>query len=455
MSSPGKCCFGFLMCLLITPLFAQTVEKTRAVDGLIYDLKHPEGDRRKDAARVLGKNRVREAVPELMELTQDTDDLIRLEAVRALVSINDTRALSVFIRLTQDRNAQVQDKSVEGIVDIYVVEESGFVGGIKKFVGFINPLHDDYDPLIVESYIPVSQDAVRSLARLLLSPRTDVRKNAARALGILRGHSVLPEIQEALSREALSREVDNGVKVELIWAVYKIADPKAAETLIPLIHDPDKKVHDEAILTLGRLRVAKAVPVLMDLYQSGVQERKTLFGIVPASGSDDLLKKIFEALAYVGAPESKDLFVDSLEREEAYFRRYAAEGLGRIGDRSLATLLGRHHLSEKSATVRLALGFALYRLGRDEHLLELVRSMEKGDQGFDYLLELEADKVPKLYPYIRIEKDSVKARLIEIVGLRGDESALPIVREVIESDDADVVSSANLAMRRIQGRSGS
>ena len=81
--------------------------------------------------------------------------------------------------------------------------------------------------------------------------------------------------------------------------------------------------------------------------------------------------------------------------------------------------------------------------------------MEKGDQGFDYLLELEADKVPKLYPYIRIEKDSVKARLIEIVGLRGDESALPIVREVIESDDADVVSSANLAMRRIQGRSGS
>ena len=449
MSFPGKCCFRFLMCLLITPLFAQTVEKTRAVDGLIYDLKHPEGDRRREAVRLLGKNRVRQAVPELMELTQDTDDLIRLEAVRALVTINDTRALPVFIRLTQDRNAQVQDKSVEGIVGVYVVEKGGFVGGIKKFVGFVNPLHDDYDPLIVESYIPVSQDAVRSLAQLLLSPRTDVRKNSARALGILRGHSVLPEIQEALSRE-----VDNGVKVELIRAVYKIADPKAAETLIPLIHDPDKKVYDEAILTLGRLRVAKAVPVLMDLYQSGVRERKTLFGIVLASGSDDLLKKIFEALAYVGAPESKDLFVDSLEREEAYFRRYAAEGLGRIGDRSLATLLGRHHLSEKSATARLALGFALYRLGRDEHLLELVRSLEKGDQEFHYLLELEADEVPKLYPYIRIEKDSVKARLIEIVGLRGDESALPIVREMIESDNADVVSSANLAMRRIQGRSG-
>ena len=27
---------------------------------------------------------------------------------------------------------QVQDKSVEGIVDIYVVEESGFVGDIQE-----------------------------------------------------------------------------------------------------------------------------------------------------------------------------------------------------------------------------------------------------------------------------------------------------------------------------------
>lgn len=447
MSSSRQYCLGLMLCFLITPLFAQTVEKTRTVKGLIYDLKHPERDRRKDAARVLGKNRVREAVPDLMELTQDTDELIRLEAVRALVSINDTRALHVYIRLTQDSNGQVQRTAIQGIVDIYVVEEGGIVRGIKKLVGRVNPLDDNYNPLIVEPYIPVSQDAVRALGELLLSPRTEIRKDAAIALGILRAPSALPRIEESLSTEA-----DNGVKVELIRAVYKIADPKAAETIIPLIHDPDKRVHDEAIFTVGRLRVSKSVTVLMDLYQSGIRERKKLFGIVPASGSDDLLKKIFEALAYIGSPESKDLFVDSLQHEETYFRRYGAEGLGRIGDPTLTPSLATRHLNEKSAPVRLALDFALYRLGRDEHLLGLVRGLEKGNQGFDYLLELGPDEVSKLYPYIRAEKDSMKARLLEIVGLRGDESALSIVQEMVASNNADVVSAANLALRRIQGR---
>ncbi len=450
MSFPGKHCLGLLMCCLVTPLFAQTVEKTRMVDGLIYDLKHPEGGRRKEAARVLGKNRVREAVPDLMELTQDTEELIRLEAVRALVNINDTRALNVYIRLTQDSNGQVQETVIRGIVSIHVAEEGGFVRGVKKFIDWVNPLDDDYDPLIVEAYIPVSQDAVRALAGLLLSPRTGIRKDAARALGILRAHSVLSQIEESFSRE-----VNNGVKVELIRAVYKIADPKAAETLIPLIHDPDKKVHDEAILAVGRLRVSKSVPVLMDLYQSGIRERKKLFSIVPASGSDDLLKKIFEALAYVGSPESKDLFVDSLQHEEAFFRRYAAEGLGRIGDRTLTTLVEVRHLNEESATVRLALGFALYRLGRNEYLVELVSGLKKGNQGFDYLLELGPEELSQLYPYIRTERDSVKTRLLEIVGLRGDESALSIVQEMVASGNADVVSAANLALRRIQGRTES
>ena len=446
MQSPGKSLSGLIICFLMVPLFSAPVERTRSVQGLIYDLKHPDRERRREAAVLLGKNRVRQAVPELIELTQDSDGQIRLEALKALVRVNDTRALHSYIRLTRDLETEIRKKSIEGIISVYAVQGRGFVHGVKKIVGFVNPLSDDYNPLLVEPYIPVSQKVIDALAALLSSPETGIRKDAASALGILRGHSALPAIQDLLPRE-----VDDDVKVELIWSIYKIADPEAGVSLVPLIHDPDRKVHDEAIFAVGRLRVREAVQPLMDLYQSGVQERKKILGIVPASGSDALQKRIFEALAFIGHPKSKELFQDVLNHEDEFFRRYASEGLGRIGDRSYTTLLAGEHLRAESKEVRLALSFALYRLGRDEHLVELVGGLGRGDQGFNYLLELEPGEIHKLHPYVRSAKDSVKERLLEIVGLRGDRSSLPIVQEMISSKNTDVISAANLALRRIQG----
>ena len=69
--------------------------------------------------------------------------------------------------------------------------------------------------------------------------------------------------------------------------------------LIPLIADPDKKIHDEAIFALGRLRVFEAVPQLKKLYESGVEERRKILGFVPVSGRDDLQKKLLGVLEQI------------------------------------------------------------------------------------------------------------------------------------------------------------
>lgn len=437
----------FLASVPVFSMQSQQARKPPSVAGLIYDLRHPDGDRRKEAAVLVGYNRIREAIPVLIELTQDADDLIRLEAVRALVRINDTRALPAYIRLTQDGKKEIQEKAIEGIINVYVVEEGGFIQGLKKFVDFVNPFSDDYNPLLVEPYIPVSEEAIQALARLLSSPENAIRKGAGTALGILRARSVLPAIQDSLGRET-----DNGVKVELIRALYKIADRSAGAAVVPLIRDPDRKVRDEAILTAGRLRVNEAVESLVEIYQSGIQDRRKILGVVPASRADDLQRRIFESLAYIGDSRSQELFQAAIAHEDAFYRRYGAEGLGRIGDHSVTTEVAAQHLREKSADVKLALGFALYRLGRDEHLVELVQSLKGGSQGYDYLLELMPNEVLKLYPYLRSEKDALKVRLLEIVGLRGDASAIPVVEELAGSENAEVMSAANLALRRLRAR---
>lgn len=426
----------------------QTEEK-RSVDGLIFDLKHPEKKRRKEAAELLGRNEVRQAVPALIEATNDPEDSVRLAAVRALVSINDTRALQAYISRTQDPKKEIQKAAIEGLIKMYTVEEGGFVEGVKKVVGFFNPLSDDYNPLVVEPYMPVSESAVSALADLLDFRDKDLRKDAARALGILRGHSALRSIEEHLKKED-----SDSVKVELIRAIFKIGDPSAGPTLIPFINDSDKKVHDEAILTLGRLDVEEAVPPLNELYRSGVEERRKVFGIIPASGSDDLQKKVLEALAYIGDARSKDIFVNSLEHGDSYYRRYGAEGLGRMGDSSYETLLAKKYLREESSSAKLAMSYALFLLGREEHLEELVLNSTSGDQAHFYLLEFQPEQVEKLHYHAKTEKDPIKIRLLDVIGRRGDASSIPVAQELSRSKNVEVAAAANLALRRLQARTG-
>ncbi len=440
---------GLILCVSMVSLHSFSAGQTKkvSVNGLVYDLEHTDPKRRKRAAIRLGENRIQQAVPALIKLTEDFDDSVRLAAVRALMQINDPRALKAYIHLVNDPEKEIQEESIDGITGIYVVEENGFVHGVKKLANFVNPFSNDYNPLMVECYIPVSRDAINALAYLLDSSHTTIRKKVATALGILRAHPVLSTILNTLSRESA-----NSVKVELIRAVYKIGDPSAGSALLVFIRDPDKKVRDETIFTVGRLRVKEAVPKLKELYELGVEERDKIFGIVPVSGSDVLQKRLLDALAYIGDPSCQEIFLAALGDSRESFRRFGAEGLGRVGDASVTTRVATFYLREQSESIKLAMGFALFELGREEHLVELILHLDKGDQAYYYLLELRSEEVAKLYPYIHSEKVSTKVRLLEVVGVRGDMSALPLLEQMGESENMEVASAANLAVRRIQGR---
>jgi len=240
----------------------------------------------------------------------------------------------------------------------------------------------------------------------------------------------------------------------LIRTIYKIGDPSAGTEVIPLVRDPDKKVHDEAIFTLGRLRVREALPLLKELYESGVEERKKILGFVPVTGKDDLRKKLLEALAYIGDSSCRDLFLSALEDSRDSYRLLAAEGLGRIGDSSDVGQVAEQYLREKSGKVKLGMSFALYHLGREEHLIEVVNSSGK-DQAYHYLLEFNTSEIRRLYPYLHSVEHPIRLRLLDIIGLRGDSSAVPVIEDLMKSTNPELLSAANLAMRRIQSREAS
>ena len=61
---------------------------------------------------------------------------------------------------------------------------------------------------------------------------------------------------------------------------YKIGDRASCVSIAPLINDPEKDVHDEAIMLSGLLRCEQAVVTLTDIYESGVKERKKVLEVI-------------------------------------------------------------------------------------------------------------------------------------------------------------------------------
>jgi HEAT repeat protein len=431
---------------------AQSQPRKASVDGLVYDLKHPDPDRRAEAARLLGANKLNQAVPALMEAAGDSQPAVRLAVLEALAKIHDPRALPTFITLTGDSEADIRRKAIAALIEVYVVDASGFVAGTMKVIDFLNPFDSDYNTLVVEPYVPVSAEAVQALAQRLEDPETGVRKAAVMGLGTLRGRAALPQMKDVLSREP-----ENGIKIEYFRSFYKIGDPDACGRLVPYVNDPDKAVHDEAILTSGLLRCKESVDAIMDIYQMGIKEREKVFGVIPASSADDLQIKCLQSLALIGDARAAKLYLPALRHDKEDFRVAAAEGLARLADAQHEPVLTERSAGAKGKRFQLALAYAFYRLGHKERLAELVRELggsSHGDQVYAYLVELTPDQLADLYPHLRASKGKTRIRLLEAMGVAGSPHNLSEVQSYTNDSDADVASAALVAVRRIQARHG-
>ena len=81
------------------------------VDGLIWALRHPDGDRAIVAARTLGRLGARESAAALREAAEAGADIyVRAEALRSLIAIEGARSLRPWLEtLSRDAPFNVRD----------------------------------------------------------------------------------------------------------------------------------------------------------------------------------------------------------------------------------------------------------------------------------------------------------------------------------------------------------
>lgn len=147
-------------------------------------------------------------------------------------------------------------------------------------------------------------------------------------------------------------------------------------------------------------------------------------------------------------------FAKQLSSLDANVRRRSAEALARLAAVDQRRLVEGYHYQEKNKEVRLALDWALYRMGRAEALYRIVWELDSGrqDQAVGYLAELESPDL--LYPFLQKDnnKPRINAGLLKALARMGDAQSLELIKPFRESHQPYVAEAAEVAHDEIEKR---
>lgn len=146
------------------------------------------------------------------------------------------------------------------------------------------------------------------------------------------------------------------------------------------------------------------------------------------------------------------LVAERLASRDALERQRAAEELARTGAIEQQRLVAGYRLQEKDARVRLALDWALYRMGKTETLFRIVRDLDssRSSQAVNYLTQLEGPE--PLYIFLNSVKDDARIYLLEVLAHLGDDKTIDRINPYTTSPDPRVANAARFAIREITRR---
>ncbi len=113
-----------------------------------------------------------------------------------------------------------------------------------------------------------------------------------------------------------------------------------------------------------------------------------------------------------------------------------------------------YQLQEKNKGVRLALDWALHRMGKAETLFRIVRELNSSrhDQAVGYLKQLDSANLP--YPFLRQNGNPARVTvgLLEALGELGNGETLEMIKPLRDSFVPGVAEAAEVSIQRIETR---
>jgi len=376
---------------------------------------------------------------------KNPDPEIRIEVVKQITAIGTLRSLDPLILASQDNDPEVQIRATDGLVNFYLpgYVQHGLGASLKRMGTGIKGKFTDTNDQVIDPFVIPRQDVIQALGTLVRgSGSVEVRANAARALGILRARAAVPDLVAAC------RSKDSDVIHESLIALQKIRDESAASGVTFLLHDLDEKVQLAAIETVGLLRDKVAVPELLDVLEH--------------SRSIKVKRDALTSLAMLPDEQSRGVFGKYLHDKDDGMRAAAAEGFGRLGNRTDLPMIDAAFKDESKMAPRLALAFAEVLLGKTEIsefspyqlLINTVNSVGYRGVAYAYLVEISRNPAlrPPLYRATENGTKDEKIYLARVLAASGGKDSVPCLERLSHDGDDQVAEEGLRALRSVKAR---
>jgi len=393
----------------------------------------------------MGKGGV-SAIPKLAALLTDADADIRREAVKQIVEIGTQYSLDPLVQAARDNDEEIQIRATDGLVNFYLPGyiKNGLSGSLRRVGTSIKGHFTEGNDQVIDPYIQPRPNVISALGALLRSGGSmDVRANAARAVGILRGRAAVPDLLEAL------RSKDSNVIYESLISLQKIRDLRAGPGAAFLLRDLDPRVQIAAIETAGLLENKSALPDLVAVLNDARDAK--------------VRRAALTAIAMLPDQSSRPIYARYLQDRDDRLRAAAAEGFARLKNPSDMALLEKAWQDENKTSPRLSLAFALVMLGNTQlsefsplqYLINTLNSAAYHGEAFPFLVELARNPAVRRalhQPMLEGTKDE-KISLAKVMATSGDLSDVPDLEKLSRDADPEVGQEGLRALRNLQARS--
>jgi HEAT repeat protein len=385
------------------------------------------------------------AFPRLEELLKNPSTDVRIEAVKQIAEIGTLRSLDPLILATRDNEPEVQIRATDGLVNFFLpgYVQTGFAASLRRAGTSIKGKFTDTNDQVIDAFITVRPDVISALGALVRGGGAmEVRANAARAVGVLRGRAAVPDLLQAL------RSKDTDLLYESLVALQKIRDESAGPQILFLLHDLNQKVQMAAIETTGLLRTAEAVPDLTETLKRAKDVK--------------VRRAALTAMAMLPSENSRPVYTQYLQDKDEKMRAAAAEGFARLRNPADLPMLEKAWQDEGRTPPRLSLAFAQVMLGKTEltefsplrYLINNLNSAAYKGEALPFLVELARDdQVRKsLVGAVEAGTKDEKIGLARVLARSGDKDSVAVLQKLSNDTDSEVAQEGFRALRSLQAR---
>jgi HEAT repeat protein len=370
-----------------------------------------------------------QTIARLADDVNSADPKVRRAALKALAS-RGPEAIEPLSLLVGDPQRDIRSDAIDAIVAIYV--EPPLRERVTSAEDAFGWTRYRTTPWAVPPAL------LTNLIRGLADEWPSVRRDAAYALGVV----MTPPIDDRVADELIYSlaEADGSVRLAAVKSLGRLRASRAGEHLIGQIVDPDLPVRLAAMHALGEIREARALTALqlqLDYYYGATAGRAAL-----------------AALARIAHPSTLELFTrERFSKSEAH-RRFAYEGIARLGGIAAADAVAVEQLltAERDEAVAVAMAFALAAAGRPyaERVIMALADPDTANQALDYVVDLGSAQPSLLVPYLRHADPIVRERVATAVGFVGNADAEAALSQLTSDGDPSVRRSAERALIRMR-----